>query len=228
MIEFFKSVFNGDYDFWKFIKILGDFFNKIGEAKITSDMTVSSIFTSAGLYSYILAGVGLVFLLYGRKFFTLIKFVAFGLAGYGLGSAVAYPAVAGSLAGSAIITPLSCGIALAVVGAALSKFLYGVVYLASGVIFTYVICFGGGLIPNLPTVGNSTLSYIAVAVVVLVLIIMRKNISRLGLSMAGAYFIVEAVSKNFFKLASPINLIIMAVIAVIGFAYQYKRRKRYF
>ncbi len=228
MIEFFKAVFSGAYDFWEFIKILGDFFNTVGATVITGELTVSSVLTSPGLYSYILAAFGAILLFYGRKFFPLIKFIVFGAVGYVVGNAFAYPTVIVYMAGSAIITPLTCGITVAVIGAVLSQYLYGLVYFGAGATFTYVICFAGGLIPELPTVGNSVLSYVAVAIVVLALIIMRKNISRLGLSMAGAYFIVEAVSKNFFKLESPMNFIAIGVVALIGFAFQYKNRKKYF
>lgn len=228
VIEFFKAGFSGAYDFWEFIKILGDFFNMIGATVIKDELTISSILTSPGLYSYILAAVGAVFLFYGRKFFPLIKFVVFAAIGFVVGNAFAYPALMVYMAGSVIVTPITCGVTVAIIGAALSQYLYGIVYLGAGAIFAYVICFAGGLIPGLPTVGNSMLSYIAVAIVVLVLIIMRKNISRLGLSVAGAYFIVEAVSKNFYKLESPMNFIAMGAVALIGFAFQYKNRKKYF
>ncbi len=225
--EFIKSVFDGTYDFWGFIKVLGDLFNKLGETVISNDLTVAAIFSSPGLYSFILAGVGLIFLSYGRKFLPLIKLLTFGAAGYIVGSMFAYPALMVAMPGSALITPVTCGVTVAVISAVFCKLLYGVLYVGAGAIFTYVICFGGGLIPGLPTVGNAKLSYVAVAIVVLILIIMRKNISRLGLSFAGAYFVVEAVSKNFFKLNSPLNFIVMGVVALIGFSYQYKRRKRY-
>ena len=227
MIEFLKAVFTGAYDFWGFIKILGDFFNGIGETRITGELTLSAIFTSPGLYSYILAAVGLIFLLYGRKFMTLILYIAFGVAGYVVGGVFVYPLLLPTMSGSILCTPLICSIAMAIVGVVFSKLLYGVLYIAAGAAFTYVICCGGGLIPGLPTVGNPTLSYIAVAIVVLALLIMRKNVTRLGLSMAGAYFIVEAGSKNFFLLANPTNFIVMGAVALLGFAFQYKRRKRY-
>ncbi len=225
--EFIKSVFDGTYDFWGFIKELGDLFNKLGETVIYKDLTVAAIFTSPGLYSYILAAVGLVFLLYGRKFLPLIKFLAFGAVGYVVGTVYAYPALMVAMPGSALVTPVTCGVTAAVIGAVLCKLLYGVLYLGAGVMFTYVICFGGGLIPGLPTVGNATLSYVAVAIVVLLLLLLRKNISRLGLSMAGAYFVVEAFTKNFLNMSSPWNYIAMGLIALMGFAYQHNRRKKY-
>lgn len=227
MIEFLKAVFAGSYDFFGFTKILGDFFNGIGESQIAGSLTLSAIFTSPGLYSYILAAVGLIFLLYGRKFMTLILYVAFGAVGYVVGGVFVYPLLVPTMSGSILCTPLICGITMAVVGVVFSKLLYAVLYLAAGASFTYVICFAGGLIPGLPTVGNATLSYVAVAIVILALLIMRKNVTRLGLSAAGAYFITEAVSKNFFALVQPTSLIVMGVIALFGFAYQYKRRKRY-
>ena len=228
MIEFFKAVFSGAYDFWGFIKVLGDFFNMIGATVITGEITVGSILTSPGLYSYILAAVGMIFLFYGRKFFAHIKFIVFAGVGYAVGNAFAYPLVAPYMAGSAIITPLTCAITVAVIGAALSKYLYEILYLGSGAIFTYVISYAGGLIPGLPTVGNATLAYIAVAIVVLILIIVRKNISRLALSAAGAYFVVEAVTKNFYKLEYPVNFAVMGAVALVGFAFQYKNRKKYY
>ena len=227
MIEFLKAVLAGTYDFWGFIKILGDFFNGIGASQISGGLTLSAVFTSPGLYSYILAAVGLGFLLYGRKFMTHILCITFGAVGYVVGGVFVYPLLLPTMSGSILCTPLICSITMAVVGVVFSKLLYGVLYITAGATFTYVICFGGGLIPGLPTVGNAMLSYIAVAIVVLALLIMRKNVTRLGLSMAGAYFIVEAVSKNFFYLAQPTNLIIMGVVALFGFSFQYKRRKRY-
>lgn len=227
MIEFLKAVLAGAYDFWGFVKILGDFFNGIGASQIAGELTLSGIFTSAGLYSYILAAVGLIFLLYGRKFMSIILCVAFGTVGYVVGGVFIYPLLLPTMSGSILCTPLVCGITMAVVGVVFSKLLYGILYIAAGAAFTYVICYGGGLIPGLPTVGNQMLSYIAVAAVILALLIMRKNVTRLGLSMAGAYFIVEAVSKNFLPLTQPTNLIIMGVLALLGFTFQYKRRKRY-
>ena len=228
MIEFIKAVLDGAYNFDSFVGKLGEFFVMLGNTVVYGDITLASIFTSAGLYSFILMGVGAILWMYGKKFLPLLKVIVFAGAGYVVGSVVLCPMLVPYIGESALLSPLTCGVVTALICAVLNKLIYNVLFFGIAAMFVYVITFAGGLIEGLPTIGNATLSYIAVGAVVFLLLIQKKNVERLGTAVLGSYFMLEGVTKNFFVLDTPIKIAVISAIGVLGLVYQYKRRKRYY
>ena len=228
IISFIKGVLAGDFDFHSFVGTLGHMLNEAGFAavfeKIESLGILSAIAAIAG---------GLLFVFYGKKFLGLVKFVASAGLGYIAGSSVMHPLIVGTLPvleGKGFI----CGAILALVCAVLYKLIYNVLFFGLAAAFSYVIFYAGGLIPvALPTVGDKTMSYIAVGAVLLIILLQRKSAERLGTAFLGAFFITYGV-KYFFDYtalmpdkAVLLNAIVMCAFAIVGFNYQYKRRRRY-
>ena len=227
VIQFIKSVIAGEYDFNGFVGKLGEFFNFLGATVISGELTLKSFFSSAGLYSYILMGVGALLLLYGKKYLPLIKLLLFGGVGYVVGYVILAPMIAPYLGESSLFSPITCGAVTALILAVLSKLVYSILFYGIAAMFAYVIAYAGGLI-ELPTIGNATLSYAVVGAVVLLLLIKRKSAERLGTAFLGSYLIVSGISKNFYALVSPTIWIIIGVLSLIGYRFQYRRRKKYY
>lgn len=229
MLEFFKSVFTGAYDFKSFNLIVGDFFNNIGAARIAGDFTVGAIFTSPGLYSYILMALGLVILFYGKKYFSLLRIAVFGAVGYAIGATFALEAIRPFMGDSVLCNPIIVGAAVAIIAAVLSKTVYEVVLSAVAAMYVFAL-FGSGSLFDLGLIFNLVVAGL-ITFAVIYFIARRKNanlIQRISTSVFGAYFIVEGISKNWILIAKPWNIVAIACVATLGYLYQrFKKRKYY-
>ncbi|MBQ9071416.1 MAG: hypothetical protein IJY23_08770 [Clostridia bacterium] len=227
-IDFFKGVLAGEFDFYAFVGRFGHLLNEAGFAAVFEKIE------SFGMISAIVAiALGAILIFYGKKYLGLLSLVASTAVGYFAGASLMHPMLIGTLPvleGKEFI----CGAIVALVGAVLNKLIYNVLFYGLAAVFSYVICFVNGLIPvALPTTGNATMSYIAVGAVIVILLLQRKSAQRLGTAFLGAFLVTYGV-KFFFdytallpEYAVWINAGVMCVIAAIGFAYQYKRRRRY-
>lgn len=226
MIQFFMSIFYGSINF-------ADLKHHIWTLYLNYNIggTITSTIASFGIIgAAALIVVGLIFLLYGKKFFGVAKFLMCAGAGYFVGTLVVTPLINTLFA----VSPLICGAVCALVMAVFSKFLYNIVLYGSAAIATYVILFANGALPIvLFTQGNMIFSLAGVGVVLLLMLLMRKNIDRLITSFAGACAIVYGVRRIYdFSLLLPgyelwLKLGAVALLAVLGFAFQYHRRRRY-
>ena len=228
IVSFIKGVLAGDFDFYAFVGNLGHMLNEAGFAAVFEKIE------SLGIVSAIVAmAFGLLLVFYGKKYLGIIKFAAATGFGYFAGASVMHPLILDTLPvleGKEFI----CGAILALVCAVLYKLIYNVLFFGLAAIFAYVIFFAGGLIPVvLPTLGNQTMSYIAVGAVLLIILLQRKSAERLGTAFLGAFLITYGV-KYFFDYtallpdqAVIINAAVMCAIALVGFLHQYKRRRRY-
>ena len=228
IVSFIKGVLAGDFDFYSFVGTLGHMLNEAGFAAIFEK--IESLGIVAALVA--IAG-GMISAFYGKKYLGLIKFFAAAGCGYFAGASVMHPLVIGTLPvleGKEFI----CGAILALVCAVLYKLIYNVLFFGLAAMFSYVIFYAGGLIPMaLPTVGDKTMSSMAVGAVLLIILLQRKSAERLGTAFLGAFLITYGV-KYFFDYtallpdkAVIINAAVMCAIALVGFRYQYKRRRRY-
>lgn len=236
IINFFKDVLAGAYNWGDFIGHIGHTANTLLESEGLAPMV--GFFTELGaVLNVIIIAFGLLNLFYGKKFVILFRSVAGAVLGYAIGVSVLHPVVAETIPD---LTAMWCGIIVGVVLTVLmwSELYYRVSLYAVVALFSYVIFYAGGLIPiDLPTVGNATLSYIAVGAVVLVFILFHKHIERIGTSFLGAFLIHYGVTQFYdytalipAEYADYAGYAVAAVIclhALVGFRFQHKRRRRY-
>ncbi|MBE6635827.1 MAG: hypothetical protein E7617_06505 [Ruminococcaceae bacterium] len=230
MKDFFTSVLNGTFDFNKLVAFFGSLFDDVKANEGVMGIWDGFMGAVSGFLPFLLIALGVIELLYGKKFLGIQKFVASAALGYCVGVLAVSPVVSTVLP----IPEMVCGAVVALVAAVLCKQVYAVALFGGAGLFGYVICFAGGLIPGLPTVGNQVLSFAAAGVLIFLVLIFRKNIERLGLAFLGSYMITSAVINNFFNYTTLVpgseGLIrnsVLCLIAVLGFVYQYKRRRRY-
>ena len=231
MGDFFTSVLNGTFDFNKLVSFFGGLLDQAKANAGIMGIWDSVMGVIGGFLPIILIALGVVELLFGRKFLGLQKFIMSAALGYCIGVLAIAPIINGMFTLSEMI----CGAVVAVVAAVLCKQVYAIALFGGVGIFTYVICYAGGLIPvALPTVGNQVLSLAAAGVLIFLVLILRKNFERLGLALLGAYLITYSIIHNYFDFTALVaghevivNVVVTCAIGLLGFAFQYKRRKRY-
>ena len=227
-INFFKDVFAGKYVFNDFVGTLGQLLNDAGMQKL-----FEMIKGIGQALAFVAIAVGALQLLYGKKFLGLFKFVAFAGIGYAVGAFAIQPILPEILLNA--INPTVCGVIFALIAAVLYKLLYVLVLFGLGGTFVYVIFYAGGLIPmELPTIGNATMSYVVVGIALFLLLIKKKNAERLGTAFLGSYLITYGVKMLYDYTAlipdqaKIINAIVLVALAIGGYVYQYRRRRRYY
>lgn len=231
MGDFFTSILNGTFDF---NGLVGFFGGLLDNAKANEGiMGIWDGFMGAvsGFLPILLIALGALELLYGKKFLGLQKFIMSAAVGYCVGVLAIAPLINEMFPLSEMI----CGVVVALVAAVLCKQVYAIALFGGAGIFAYVACFAGGLLPfELPTIGNQVLSFAGAGIVIFLVLILRKNLERLGTAFLGSYMITSAIINNFFNypaLAAGnedlVNTIVLVVIALLGFVFQYKRRRRY-
>lgn len=209
---------------------------------VVSDGAVLSIWDwlknlSTGLWTalpYILMALGVIVLLFGKKMGGFVKFVGFFIVGFFLGvyflASVIPPEVP--------IAPWVVGIVVAILAAVLSKMLFVTAYSVIVLYSVYRLCYHGFFFDNqqLFSVGKS-LTALAVAAIVLVLtLIFFRFVQMLVFSVLGAWMITSGFAFGIIDLdAIPklganswiLEVTIMGIIAILGFIFQIKTRKRY-
>ncbi len=221
---FINWITSKDLNLKTFWDLVGDFIKKAGEGD-TIIASVSSILLKIGVF--LLLALGIVELLYGKKFLNAQKFVFCAIAGYIVGS----EAVHGIINKIFEIPPYVCGIAIAILAAVLSKMIYNIALYGGSGFLVYLLFFANGVLPfGLPTEGNQIISLIIALVVVIAMFICRKNIDRILTSFVGSFCITTAVMKLFGKTVdkSWVSFLIIVGLFVFGFIFQRKRRKRYY
>ena len=195
------------------------------------------------------AVLSLVIALVGRRLLHVLKFLVCAGAGYYLGASIIAPLVSDWIAGTGVEAWM-IGAALAVIGALLSKFIYGLAFAGSLAALTYFY---------LPTYvvalqGNILYPILAAVVVFAVVLLFRSLVEILVTSVAGgAGFSVglystivaitaacglgangtgiklEAVTPILGALTfeSSVLLLVAAVVALVGIIKQTKSRHRF-
>ncbi len=230
MGDFFTSVLNGTFDFNKLVAFFGGLLDNAKANEGIMGIWDGFMGAVSGFLPFLLIALGALELLYGKKFLGLQKFIMSAALGYCVGVLAVAPAINGMFP----LPEMVCGAVVALVAAVLCKQVYAVALFGGVGIFGYVICFAGGLIPSLPTIGNQVLSFAGAGVLIFLVLILRKNVERLGLAFLGSYMITSAVIKNFFDYTTLVpgsegivKTVVLCAVALLGFIFQYKRRKRY-
>ena len=232
MVQFFNEVLAGQLG----CKGIVDFLKNLFELNVKGNGEIMGLWDSiigavASVLPIVLIALGALELFFGKKLLGLQKFVFSAALGYVLGIVVLTPAVSKIFELPAMV----CGIACAVVAAVLFKFIYAVLLFGGVGIFGYALFFANGLIPMvLPTEGNQVLSFAGAGILIFLVLIFRKNIERLGTAYLGAFLIIDNVIKNYYDFTTLLagyedlfRTAAIIVVALLGFLFQYKRRRRY-
>ena len=224
MIEFIKDLLAGKYD----VKGLFDFaienYNNVKESDLFALITDKITGVLGGFLPIVMIVIGAFFVIWGQKLLGIAKFVVSALGGYVIGSFIVTPIINN-------IFPLKetlCGLIVCVVCAVCCKSVYILGICGATGVLSYVLFYANGIIPiTLPTEGNRTLCFIVCAILVLTVLITRKHLERIGTAAVGAVILVEAVARNYVAAIDPYKIWIMLAVWVLGYLYQYKKRKRY-
>ncbi len=180
---------------------------------------------------FIILAIGLIELLYGKKFLNFQKFAACAAAGYVAGVVIVSPIINKLFPLPTVVS----GVAIAILMAVLSKMIYNVALYGGVAFVSYLFLFANGILEfKLPTEGNLVYTLIAVAVILLIMVIARKNVDRFVTALVGGLFISIAVKRLFdYTVILPgneklVQLALIIVLTVFGFIFQYRRRKRYY
>jgi len=216
----------GEMNYQDFIGGLGQWFNDIGVGeKVTSFMELA-------WFPFLALGVGALLLFYGKKWLGLLKFLVCGAAGFVVGLVV-NPMLVGMLPfldGKAWITASLCALILAV----LNKLIYGIIFFGGSAAGAFALFYFEGILPmELPTVGNPLLCLIPAGITILLMLMIRKNVQRLVTATIGAFILNLGIKKLYDYTATIpeqamfVDLGVVAFFVLVGFIYQYRRRRRY-
>lgn len=217
----------GDMNFTEFIGGLGQWFNDIGVGgKVTS-------VTNASWFPFVALAVGALFIFYGKKWLGFIQFASCGGMGFVLGL-VLNPMLVDTLSvleGKAWITGSLCALILAV----LNKLIFGLLFFGGPALLVFLICYFGAIIPfDIPTMGNLPVCIGIAAGTSLLMFLLRRDVARIVTAVLGGFIINFGVKKLYDytasipKYAMMVDLGVVALLAVMGFVYQYRRRRRYY
>ena len=191
-------------------------------------LDMAGIFVTVGLLV-----LSLVQVFFGRKLIGFQKFVLFFTLGFVSGATLLQPVLSGV---GMNIAPWIVGIIIGIIAALFSKLLYLVCYIFLAGYATYMICMGGQLLPEAIvsfTKGNMIVSLVAVAVVLVLVLLLRKWIEMLGTAALGGWCVSLCIgtlmqSLVAIELPAIAGYVILGVFALFGFISQAKsRRKRY-
>ena len=233
-MELIKSIISGNFDFTAmrgFIEGLKTRVAEQADVKPIWDM-VAGIFESLGLIvPVLLIALGLLEVLFGKKLMPLQRFLFVVATGFVGGVLYIAPILNGFVA----LNPLIVGVAIAIVGAILNKLCYYVFYIALFGYIGYTVAITG-MIPAIGSMftGNMIFSAVLAVVLVVLALILRNTVERVGTAYIGALLITTNIIKNFFDYTALlgdngalVGTIVLAVITFIGFVIQVKTRKRY-
>ena len=233
---FLNSLITGKFDF----AALGEFFISMNESIMANtdlmgiwDAIVGAVASIASFLPIIFIALGAIELLFGKKLIPLQRFLLCAGVGFVCGVLYISPLINGMFTLPSYIS----GIVIGLVAAVLCKFVYYVAYAAAAAYSVYIVSING-LIPFLAdfTENNWMIGAIAAAVAVIVAFIFRKYIEMLGTALLGAYVISSTVIVNYYDYRTlefigdmgwVAELVVIGVVALIGFIVQIKTRKRY-
>ncbi len=172
--------------------------------------------------------VGLVICLFGKKISGILKFIGFFALGYAIGVHFIAPLIPPEVP----IVGWVIGLVVAIVAAVAYKFLFVALYSVSVLYAVYRLCYFGFFLDKEPvfSVGKAITSLAVAAVVLILSLILFKFVEMLLTSALGSWIMVSAFSAVAFDLGAKswiIELVVFALIALVGFAFQVKTRRRY-
>lgn len=209
---------------------------------VTTDVNVLSIWDwlknlasgILGAVPYILMALGVVVLLFGKKMGGLVKFVGFFILGFFLGVYFLEPVIPLEVP----ISPWVIGIIIAIIAAVLSKFLFVTSYSIVVVYSVYRLCYHGFFFDTQHTfsAGKAITAFVVAAIILTLTLIFFRFVEMILFSALGAWMITSGFGIGIIDLgAIPklgdkswiLEISIIGIIAVLGFIFQLKTRKRY-
>ena len=119
--------------------------------------------------------------------------------------------------------------------AVLNKLIFGIIFFGGPAAAVFVICYFGGTVPvELPTIGNLPMCAGAAGVTALLMFLARRNLQRIVTAVIGGFAINLGVKRLYDytatipEYAMIVDLSVVGALALIGFVYQYRRRRRYY
>ncbi len=182
---------------------------------------------------FILIGLCLIVGLFGRRLSALIRVIFLFAVGF---IASVYWLVPFVTLYAPAIPGYVVGLAVGIIAACLSRFIYDAVYIGCIGFDIYNICFTGMFLVELTamTKGNFTVSFIVAAIVVVIALLVRKYLEMILTSAVGGIGLAYAVKELYdFTLAFPgldantTTIIAGIIVTVIFFVIQYRNRIRY-
>ncbi len=182
---------------------------------------------------FVFLAIYIIMAIFGKKLFSLIRFIIFFGAGFLLGIHLLAPII---LPVFEILPPWLIGVVVGVVAAVLSKFLYYIVFAVAVGYPMYVLSFRT-ILEGVMTVegGKHWVALLIAAVVVVVAFLLRKYIEMLGTSLLAGWGLAETVrvwwdftDLEMFGGIEWIGVVaVSALVGIIGFIIQFKTRERY-
>ncbi len=181
---------------------------------------------------YVLIALCLIVGLFGRRLSGLIRVLILFSAGFIAGAGFVAPAVADIIP---LFTPLSIGLVIGLITAALSFFIYNVLYAGCIGYDVYAICFGGTILAEITafTKGNQVLCIIIAVVTVVLAFLLRKYLEMLltsGIGGIGIAYVVKGLYDYTALVpleADTVAIIAGSVLALIMFVIQFRTRIRF-
>ena len=234
MGDFFNSVITGAFNFEAIGAAIKGFVDSTFASPTLSGLWAKAMefFASIGIiFPLVLLGLSLIELFFGKKLIGLQRFLLCAVAGYGVGVVFVSPLINKVFA----LPDYVSGAVVALVLAVLCKFVYFVaVAVASG--YSAYLVIMTGMIPFIPFTGNKLVSAGIAAAVVLIVFLLLKYVEMAGTSFLGAFFIARIVTTFFYdyrtigfiqNYAAIVDIVLIAIVALVGFIVQVKTRKRY-
>lgn len=225
--SFFDVIKNGTYGFNELFAFLSQLWTNVfsNEHIVVITDSVNSVVGS--FLPFVLLGVYAAVLLFGKRIFGVVRFVAFFLVGFFLGTYYLADAVMGFFPSiPAFVVGTLIGLTLGV----LSKPIYYVLYTVVACYGTYLLCISGTVLPELR--GNYVVALIIAAIALTLAFVLRGFIERFGTAFLGAYGIAVVV-RDFFDFTAFVPGYEWAVllgaalfVAAFGYVFQFSTRKK--
>ena len=182
----------------------------------------------------VFAAVALLLALFGKRLFSLFRFLTFFGVGFILGSYYLIPTVLEALP---MLPPWVVGLVVGILAAVLSKFLYLLLYMILPGYAVYYIAFSGVLLPQVTSFskGNYVISIAAAAVAIVILLLLRKIVEMAGTAYLGGLWFANLLLGwwNYNAISVFVGkewlgtLTVSLVVTLVGFVIQYRTRERY-
>lgn len=235
--EFFVCVREAKFTFgviWDYIVSLYYAVTKNPSVSVVWNGIMDGLSPVSIMFMLVVVAVCIVVALFGQRLLPIIKFCAFFVAGFALGTHLLSPL----LPPEVNIPDWIVGIVVALIAAVLSRFLYIILYVTVVGYGTYVLTYYGFYLQLDAMYSNSraTVCIIASLVAIILSLVFRKYIEMIGTAVLGAWcavwvfanyvhnFTVWSVFGGNMWLAMLLSTVL---VALIGVFVQFKTRRRY-
>ena len=168
-------------------------------------------------------------LLFGKRLLGLQKFIFAFASGFAGGVLLLAPFIEGLVPG---IPGWISGLAVAAVAALLYKLIYWIAFIFVSGYSVYMVFMSGAYLETITSItkGNMLVSLVIAGIVVLLALAFHKYVEILATAAIGTYGLFDGIKRIFDYtefLSGVLYYAVFALVVFIGFAVQYKTRKRY-